>query len=220
MNLLNTSSDLLGLPDTEDRVRTARIGADIAFSDTWAGENVLDLHVRKGLGGFGATDEGAGRSRTNGQQDFTSLRASFTRVQPLFGAFSAVLAGEGQYTRDALLASEEFALGGAAFGRAYDAAEITGDVGIAGSLEIRYTGFASPASYQLYGFYDAGTVWNRKRVILDAKRDSLASAGAGVRFGFAHDIEASAEAAMPLTRPVVAEGDEDARVFFRLGKRF
>jgi len=66
---------------------------------------------------------------------------------------------QAQYALEPLLATEQFAYGGAqqALGRAYDPAEIIGDRGMAGSLELRMN--LSPEkrfwqAMQLYVFYD------------------------------------------------------------------
>ena len=62
-----------------------------------------------------------------------------------------------------LFTSQQFYLGGAAFGRGYGSAEISGDNGIAGSVELRFDqklSYRYLTGYQLYGFVDAGTAWN------------------------------------------------------------
>lgn len=222
--LLNTESMLLGVANGKDRVRVLELGAEFDVTDRLSGKTEGGGGLRRGMGFLGATKNGAGRSRQNGEHDFTSFYGMISRTQYLPRGFSAVLTAKGQYALDALLASEEFAVGGADFGRAYDAAEITGDHGLAGSLEMRY----APAltlpwvdDWQLYGFYDAGVVWNRDRVALDAARESAASTGGGVRLGLTAGTEAQLEAATPLTRTVAAgEEKSDTRFFVKLAHRF
>jgi hemolysin activation/secretion protein len=121
-----------------------------------------------------------------------------------------------------LLLPEQFALGGARFGRAYDPAEITGDDAVAGSLELRYGRFVESRflrSYQLYAFYDVGAVWNQD-VSDGTQRQSLASAGGGIRLALPQDFAASLEIAKALTRRVAAEGDKPVRVFVSVSASF
>ena len=124
-----------------------------------------------------------------------------------------------------LLSGEEFSVGGARFGRGYDPAEISGSNGAAGSLELRYdgriSGLGPELTYQIYGFGDFGAVWTGD-VDGGVQRDSLASAGMGVRFGLGGAYLAEIEAAKPLTRGVASEGNKNdmVRVFFRLNASF
>jgi hemolysin activation/secretion protein len=90
-------------------------------------------------------------------------------------------------------------LGGAAFGRGYGSAEISGDNGMAGSLESRFDGkqnFEYLTVYQLYGFVEAGTAWNDGYSYTDGL--ALTSAGAGVRLFLSDDLRADLAAAAPL----------------------
>ncbi len=87
----------------------------------------------------------------------------FTRYQTLTDAWSVKIAAAGQIASGPLFTSQQFYLGGAAFGRGYGSAEISGDNGIAGSFELRFDqrlNFRYLTGYQLYGFVDAGAAWN------------------------------------------------------------
>lgn len=220
---INSESDISSVSVSEDKVRYLRVGGEFDFTDALAGVTQLDFEVAKGVNWFSATKDGAGRTRTNGEHDFLRSNVSVTRIQDLPGDFSVQISGEGQYTTDSLLASEEFSIGGEGVGRAYDSGEITGDRGVAGAVELRYSGPVPHdfvKSYQLYGYYDAGKVWNERPAVTENSDDSLASAGVGVRFNVDYDVSGYVEFDKPLTRPVNAEGDEDSRLFFSLLKRF
>jgi hemolysin activation/secretion protein len=98
-----------------------------------------------------------------------------------------------------LLLSQQFQLGGAAFGPGY----FSGDNGIAGSAELRFNqdlkGDAFDRflkGYQLYTFVEGGTVWDVDR--LPGVSASLASAGAGVRFYLVGDTRAGLAVATPV----------------------
>ncbi len=220
----NTATDLSGIEVGRDRVRSVRLDSMLDHVDGFRGINQLDVSVTKGVRAFNATDDGLGRSRANGRQDFVRYNATASRVQDLWWQGVSVMASAtGQYAPDPLLASEEFTLGGDDFGRAYDAGELAGDKGYAGVLELRYGGEGSGEwleSYQFYGFIDYGKVKNIDPVVGESAQDSLTSAGGGVRYNLAYDLSGYLEADKPLNKPVVAEGDDGTRVFVKLTKRF
>jgi hemolysin activation/secretion protein len=94
---------------------------------------------------------------------FSVLNFWFTRYQTLSDAWSVKLATAGQIASGPLLTSQQFYLGGLAFGRGYGSAEISGDNGVAGTVELRFdqkSSYQDLNGYQLYGFVDAGLAWN------------------------------------------------------------
>ena len=62
-----------------------------------------------------------------GRVDFTKIEGYASRLQPLLGSFSALLATYGQYAFNSLLVPEQCGYGGGRFGRAYDPSELLGD---------------------------------------------------------------------------------------------
>lgn len=224
-NLQNSKTDVLGTQVSEDHVRSLVIATDYDFSDSWKGVSNIHLDVEHGLDMFGATDEGAGRSRANGKQDFTKFGYELGRSQVISGPWSIFASTSGQLTNDALLSSEEFVLGGSDYGRGYDAGEISGDEGWAYKAELRYAGSASLdwlESYQIYTFIDGGIVWNNDLTFGDSSKDSLTSAGLGTRFNIVHDWSGNVELSAPINKNISAEGGqgENPRVFFNVIKRF
>ena len=222
---LNSESEILGIEVSEDRVRYFTVGGRFDFTDSLAGVTQVDFGVSKGVDWLNATDDGLGRTRSNGEHEFWRANVNAIRLQDLPGDFSMQLSADAQYSPDPLLASQEFAVGGAAFGRAYDSGEISGDRGIAGAIELRYGGPVESEylnSYQVYTFYDVGKVWNEETLVAEQDHESLASAGVGVRMNFAKDISGYLELNHPLTRDVAAEGDDgdNPRIFFSILKRF
>ena len=120
-----------------------------------------------------------------------------------------------------LFTSQQFYLGGATFGRGYGSAEISGDNGMAGSLELRYDQkltFRYLTGYQLYGFVDAGTAWNDGYSYTDGF--ALTSAGAGVRFFLGDDLRADVAVAAPLSSRAPDNTTRSARVLFSLSNSF
>ncbi len=221
----NSDTDVVNINVFDDQVRTAYLGLSGDFVDPAYGVNAVDFEVRRGLDVLGASAGGIDRSRPDADGEFTSLRAEISRVQDLTHGFSIYGSAAGQYAFDPLLASEEFILGGPVYGRAYDAAEITGDHGAAGTVEFRYgqqPGYNLMQSYQLYAFYDIGKVWDKDTPAGLVSHASLASAGGGVRVNVREDLSTGLEVGVPLTRDVAAEGTEGdhPRVFVNVIKRF
>jgi hemolysin activation/secretion protein len=209
-------------PLYKDHIRTIGLAADYQVQDGTGAWNYFTLALRQGLPAFGASESGDPLlSRTDGSGVFAKFEFTATRIQQLNETWSLRLATAGQLASTALLASQEFNLGGQLFGRGYDTADISGDNGIAGSLELRFDHKLNNEilkGVQLYSFIDGG-----------AARDfrggpdsvaSLASAGGGVRFLFAGDMHADIGAAVPLTYRSPANHDRSTRVFFLLSKAF
>ena len=223
LNGTNSETDVATINVAKDKVRSIRAGTRFDFADSVAGVNAFDLSVTKGLDMFGATNDGIGRSKANGEHDFVKTNLTASRLQDLGRGFSVNLTAAGQHSSGALLSSEEFSIGGADYGRAYDSGEIAGDKGVSAGAELRYSDAIDNqfvTAYELYTYYDGGKVWNIDPVVSEEKSLSLSSAGVGARFNLAYDMSGYIEAAKPLTRDVSAEQDDDSRVFFSVTKRF
>ncbi|OSI24524.1 ShlB/FhaC/HecB family hemolysin secretion/activation protein [Bradyrhizobium canariense] len=192
--------DLYG-PWYNDHIRTASLTADYRLQDHFGGTNFATLTYRQGLDIFGAShfDDDL-LSRDGASSNFSVLNLWFTRYQTLNDVWSLKLSAASQTASRPLFTSQQFYLGGAAFGRGYGAAEISGDNGLAGSLELRFDqklNFRYWTGYQLYAFGDAGAVWNHGYRLNEGL--SLTSAGAGVRFFLPDDFQADLGVAVPLS---------------------
>jgi hemolysin activation/secretion protein len=141
----------------------------------------------------------------------------YTRYQTLSDAWSLKLASAGQTASGPLFTSQQFYLGGLAFGRGYGSAEISGDNGIAGTVELRFDQKANSqylSGYQFYGFVDTGLAWNDGYQPSDGL--SLTSAGGGVRFFLTEGLQADIGAAAPLSYRAPDNPGRGARVLFSL----
>jgi hemolysin activation/secretion protein len=202
--------------------RLAILGANLlAVQQLPSGRMRSRLAVSKGIDAFDSTRRGdllASRSDASGT--FSKLEAWGEFEQNFGRQFSINLQAEGQIADGPLLSSEEIGLGGRSFGRAWDYREFSGDRGIAGSLELRFDLETLPRPIwmvQLYGYGDAGKVTNDQGGLGGG---SLASAGGGVRIWLRNGIEASLEAAFPLTDGSDPTANSDPRISFSLGARF
>lgn len=199
----NSNGDILGNnPLTRDRVRALRLGTLYNRYDDWQGYNVVNLELSQGLELLHASKAGESNlSNAEARPDFTKLTAAYTRQQFFTDDIAAILQWGGQYASGPLFSSEEFGYGGQQFGRAYAPSEITGDHGMAASVELRY--LALPVWHAIhfvpYGFYDIGKVWNE-----DTGEGSMAGASAGLGVKSTHEsgIIFNLGMAWPLTLPV------------------
>jgi hemolysin activation/secretion protein len=210
-------NDVLG-PVYDDHIRTVSLTSDYRLQDGFGGNNFVTLSWRQGLDIFGASHVGDNLlSRDGASPDFSVLDFWFTRYQALSDAWSVKLSMASQTASGPLFTSQQFYLGGAAFGRGYGAAEISGDNGLAGSFELRFDqslNWRYLAGYQLYSFVDAGAVWNDGYRIADGL--ALTSAGGGVRFFLSDGLQADVGVAFPLSYRAPDNSTRSARLLFSL----
>jgi hemolysin activation/secretion protein len=173
---------------SEDQLRILGLGANWDSIDSFRGVNLAFGEISQGLEAFGASRSGSvNLSRAAGRADFTKFAGGVSRVQGLFEGLNLRVDLDGQYALAQLLASEQFGLGGARLGRAYDPSEVVGDHGLGGRVELQWTpdsaAFGLLRGVQFYGYYDLGRVWR-----IDGNPgglpQSLASTGGGARFFF------------------------------------
>ncbi|MDB5963571.1 MAG: ShlB/FhaC/HecB family hemolysin secretion/activation protein [Polaromonas sp.] len=222
---IDVRTDILGTRVIEDRVRALRLGVSWRALDALDGQNVLDVDFSQGLGGMQASD--LLKSRVGAQGVFSKLAFDYERTQFIGGSNASVSFGlAGQWAGTPLLSSEQYALGGRRFGRAYEPAELVGEKALAVRIEPRYTGaLEAPGvrSYQVFGLYDLGRVWKVGSVSPGTPDSpSLASAGLGARLFMAGNVVATVEAVWPLTKPLASSPGrgKDARVLASLLVRF
>ena len=210
-----SESNVFG-PIYNDHIRTLSLTSDYRLQDAFGGTNYATLTYRQGLDILGASHLGDDFvSRYGASADFSVLNFYFTRYQALAGPWSAKLLMASQTASGPLFTSQQFYLGGAAFGRGYGAAEINADNGIAGSFELRFDqrpNLRYLTGYQLYAFTDAGTVWNDGYHPWDGL--SLLSAGGGVRFFLWDDLQADIGVAFPLSYSAPDNQRRHARLLF------
>jgi len=224
-NYLDTYVTTFGQQLYTDHLRPLGVGLSFNFADQYAGSNSFYGDFRQGLPILGYTSntdpQTARTSHPGGRGDFSKIDLSASRLQGLKGSFSLYGLLRGQWAFAELLASEQYTFGGSQLGRGYDVAELIGDKGLAGTLELRYDlgiGKELLQSLQFYAFYDAGKIWNFKNPGGSPLILSGTSAGAGVRFYCMKYVSGNLMWTQTLTKQVAAEeliGDgRRPRVFF------
>jgi hemolysin activation/secretion protein len=222
----NVRSDLANnTPLTRDDVRTLIASASYDIADGWGGSNVINTVFTQGIDGLGASKRGARNlSRSQAKPDFSKLELTYSRIQALSSAWATTFQMAGQKASGPLYASEEFGVGGQAYGRAFDSSEIVGDDGVSGSLELRYTALRTmqPVNLEPYLYYDTGYVTNRD--VGQSKRDYLASVGGGVRFASLKGQSGMLGLAFPLSRsvnaPIYGQSKVGPRVLLQISQSF
>jgi hemolysin activation/secretion protein len=222
-------TNILGAPQSMDRQRIFRLGAQMTAIDAGGAVNSASLTVHKGLDILDAShgNDVVAQSRADGTANFFKVTGTASRLQPLYSSDSATLAllGSlaGQYAANGLLALEQFRLGGEQFGRGYIPGELNGDDGLGASAELQLTMLRpiGPISRsQWYIFYDYGAV--RDRGGADTSWHGLASVGGGVRFDLGRRFSAALELDAPYSRGRTESDRRDRGMqgFFRLTARF
>lgn len=208
-------TDMFG-PIYTDRIRTLTLTSDYRVQDILGGNNYLTMAFRQGIDILGASSHSDDFvSHWGASPTFSALNAWFTRYQSLTDTWSIKVSAAGQAASGLLYLSQQFYLGGAAFGRGYGAAEASGDNGMAGSLELRFDQKVNSrfvTGYQLYGFVDSGVAWNRGYNYTDGT--SLVSAGGGIRFFLTNNTRADLAVAVPLSYRAPDNPGRDIRVLF------
>lgn len=207
-----------------DKLRVLEASADYTVNDCWQGKTHVKVNASHGFDILGAEDIQRGwHSLGKGVDDFTKVNGEVSYTRALINQFSVMIAGQGQYAFDPLVVSELLGVGGRYWGRAYDWAEIMGDSGAVGTVELRYDtipGAAEHKNAQYFLAYDAGAVWARYAPA-HSHRQSLTSLQAGVRLDFTRYLSADLVVAKPLSRKVLAQELADHhgdrfRAFFRI----
>jgi hemolysin activation/secretion protein len=223
----DVDTDIAGTAFTRDRLRIVRFG--FSYDRTDSGFGIGDgisaarVTLHKGLDLAGASRQGAATaSRANGRPDFLKVTTELTRLQQLGARTSLLATAAAQWAPHALLASEEMALGGASFGRAYNDGEIAADQGVAAALELRYAPelAALPAGAQVYSYLDGGRLRATHAGNPLTQAHSLASYGIGLRANLLPGVLATLEVAKPISAPVRTEGNHSPRVFASLSASF
>lgn len=221
-----SSKNVVDADTVEDRIASIRAGLEYSLFDTiWnAAVNEASFKVSQGLNAFGASDKSdANLTRANGDPRYTKAELELSRLQTITSEVNFLVGFNSQISNDPLLTSEEFGVGGREYGRGYDSSEIVGDNGIAGKAELQWSpevNIPYTKNNQLYGFYDAGKVWNKDEIVSSQKEFSVASTGVGVRTEIGDRVKGDFVAAFPLTRQPQTQDDKDARFYFSLSTNF
>lgn len=186
-----SSSNLLGFPFSDDKLRGVRLLLDGDSVDDFKGNNQWNVTVSQGFKGLGSSQMGSPlASVANGRSDFTKVEASGNRTQKLANGFSVYVSASSQYGFNPELSPEQCGYGGADIGRGFDPSQLSGDRCWMTIGELRYDLTDKPVgnkpAAQLFGFIDHGKVYYAHPLPGFPASDSGTSTGAGVRLDWEH----------------------------------
>lgn len=195
-----------------------------SYSGRWqdeAGKSITDFetgvtfHVR----GVGSSDTRFNDNRYQAGGNFLILRADVSHAQKIWGGFQVFGRLHGQLADQPLLSGEQAAGGGLDTVRGYREAEVVGDSGVFGTVELRSPSLLKrflglKTDWTLYAFADAG--WLKVIESLPDQKNhfDLASYGAGTRFQLSNSFDASIVAALPKLKQGETAAD-DLRILFQ-----
>ena len=201
----------------EDRLRIVEAGlrgSRRAANSTQVSGSVA---LRQGLDALGAGLDAPYLAHDPRSLDFLTMQVSAGVYRRFATEWALRFDALGQFSDDVLPDGERFKIGGDRLGRGFEVAEIAGDRGVGGKLELRrdLTSTDGPLGrLSAYGFYDFGAAWKRDR----PGRESATTAGSGIAIQGA-TLTGYLELAAPLTGADV-EGKRDPSVFAELSYRF
>lgn len=211
LNMMDSETTALDVKLYQDHLRNLDLGFTYNFADKYRGANLVAANFKQGLPILGYSSDynpdTAETSRPGGRGDYTKIYMQMSRLQNITSRINLLGVARGQWAFNPLLSSEQFTFGGNPMGRGYDPAEIIGDKGLAGSLELRYDIAINyfVRTVQLYAFYDAGVIWNIKTASGTPEKNSATSTGFGARFTLTKYVSGNIMWTQPLTKKVAAE---------------
>ena len=206
-----------GLEVRDDRLRVIEAGARISWRLGEATQCMSMLELRQGLDALGAGLQADDLANDRRRSDFLLAQLQFGTLTRLNDAWSLRVDAFLQHTGYVLPDSERFKIGGDRLGRGFEVAEIAGDQGAGGKIELRREltrGGSFFGRTSAYGFYDLAAAWKQDQ----PGRESAATAGTGIAMQGAR-LNGYLEVAKPLTHPDV-EGNRDTTLFAELSLRF
>jgi hemolysin activation/secretion protein len=159
--------------------------------DDWlgGGKNTLGLALYSGRVAFddaAAAAQDASAANTAG--GFARATWALSRAQALGAGVSAVLSMNGQWAQKNLDNGQKFSVGGANSVRAYRSGVLSGDMGVFGSLELRYALPLPPdlqptGNWQVSAFVDGAKLHtNKNSVGTGSNKANLSGAGLGLNW--------------------------------------
>ncbi|MCK5746048.1 MAG: ShlB/FhaC/HecB family hemolysin secretion/activation protein, partial [Oricola sp.] len=198
LDAVNSDNAAFGSLIATERTRAARVS--LAYSDV---RERLNYRVKL-AGAQGIDFADADVSPAIGDENYFKLETDFAVSRRFGDDFFLRLKGAGQWTEDELPANERFSIGGASFGRAFDASLINADRGFSLLVEPAFRPISGGAfaKSEIYAFadYAQADVFSRTGGA-DATLD-LGSYGGGFRAAYKKNGVIEVEVARPFDQPV------------------
>ena len=183
--VLAGSGEDVAPPPVRSRPVTLGYGAEYA-GDDW-GLDLWAAYARSLTGGGDNDDDVYAANRAGAEAGWDVLRGGAALSWPVTERWSARALVEGQTAGEALIAGEQFALGGVRSVRGFSERETAGDDGWRGSLEL-WSPVHLKSGLRVVLFADAGRVTNESPGTNLPASDARASVGGGVRWGWKEHV--------------------------------
>ena len=205
--------DYVRQPFSRDRLTTLFARSELWLSGSgWnAGWN---LALRKGVGdASGRCDAapdpcpGIPMSQIDADPRAWIVRSGFSLSTRIAPRVALVMAGQGQWSSDTLVALDRISAGNYTFGRGLEPGVASGDMGLGLSAEVRAGPFAIGASrttLEPYVFADAMQLWLHPTTLPVPRQQHIVTAGAGLRARWRAGLS------LELTLPVAVRRDVEA----------
>ncbi|MFO7603633.1 MAG: ShlB/FhaC/HecB family hemolysin secretion/activation protein [Gammaproteobacteria bacterium] len=218
---LNGGSSLV--PDIT--VRPISLGYDATWQLRRRQVSLNTQLIHNLAGGSNGDDAAFAASRTHATADYNMLRFGLDYLQLLASDWQWHVAVQGQVTADALVAGEQFGLGGASSVRGFEERQVSNDRGYQLNLEAYSPEFCARGTdlgqYKCRGllFVDAGAVSRNQALPGETRSDSIASLGVGLRLTRGEQLSFVGDLAYVLDGGTVRQ-DGDTRLHAKLMYHF
>jgi len=152
-------------------------------------------------GGSSGGSQAFDASRPGGRPGYTLWRFGLTYLRSFAGDWQGRVNLAGQYTRDLLVAGEQFGLGGANSVRGFSERQFANDYGMSANFEL-YTPDMAPLfkldaanKVRLVAFYDTGHVVRNEPLRNDTGATTAKGGGLGVRYTHGNNLSIKLDAA-------------------------
>lgn len=173
-------------------------------------------------GGSSGRQQDFATARVNAKTDYTALRFSASATHALPKGWLARAYVNGQYTKNALIAGEQFGAGGASSVRGFQEREVSNDSGVAANLEVYSSPLCGNTSWQCraLAFYDAAYL-NRNHALPGEFRSvAISSIGVGMRVQLRNSVSFQVDYGHVLHAEATDTKKGDKRLHARLGLSF
>ena len=182
----------------------------------------INAGVTWAFSGAGSNEQEFDNRRFNADGSFFYFRGDLAHTQDLPYGFQLYGQIQGQASGEALVDSEQFAIGGLDTVRGYLEAEALGDNAFVSTVEARTPAlrdFYGIDEWRVYAFWDYGSVTINDPLPQQTSQFTLASIGAGSRVQLFDYLHGSLDAGVPLITQANSE-EGDWRLTFRIWGEF
>jgi len=200
----------------------------VSYTAGWIGEKYnfdLNASVTWSFRGLGSDPQEFDANRFGSTGAFLILRADASHTHTAWWGMQFFAGVSGQASGEPLVSSEQFAGGGQDSVRGYLEAEVLGDSGIGGTIEVRSPPLLASidkltdSDWRVYLFLDGAVLSLNDPLPQQQSEFELASYGFGSRFKLYKYLTGSLDVAVPLLSQSSTESG-DIRVLFRVSGDF